>query len=256
MDAALAERTAVIFAIVSGGVIYSRKFYGTILDLGANAASPLLFPETVYNAPGSHLCALLGITGMSYTLVGDASVGISALKMAEQLLDAGEVDQCVVVGGEEVDWVLCEAYRHLRLTKKQASSARGMILAEGGAALVLKREGPLALEQIHDGVPFFARNEAGAAITQAIDAVVAGADLIVGSANGTFIDALEAEAIAQVNLPTVYPKQTLGEALGASALIQTIYAALALEKESLNAVAVSCLGLNQQASALRIGRAG
>lgn len=254
MDADSAERTAVIFAIVSGGVVYSRKFYETIVSQGANAASPLLFPETVFNAPGSHLCALLGITGMSYTLVGDATVGIAGLKLAEQLLETGDVDQCVVVGGEEVDWVLCEAYQHGRLSKREASSPKGMILAEGAAALVLKREGNLELEQIHDGIPFFARNEAGPAIARVIEATAPGAGLVVGSANGTFIDQLESAGIARVNIPAVYPKQSLGEALGASALIQTIYAALALEKESLDAVAVSCLGLNQQASGVRIRR--
>jgi len=247
MDAPTAERTAVIFAITSGGVIYSRKFYETIVNQGANAASPLLFPETVYNAPASHLSALLGITGMSYTLVGDASVGISALKFAEQLLESEAVDQCVVVGGEEVDWVLCEAYRKLRLT-----SPRGMILAEGAAALVLKREGSLTLERIHDGIPFFTRKEADPAIQQVVEEMVPGADLVVSSANGTFIDALEAKALAKQNLPVVYPKQSLGEAQGASALMQTIHAALALQRQSLKAVAVSCLGLNQQASGVRI----
>jgi 3-oxoacyl-(acyl-carrier-protein) synthase len=53
---------------------------------GASAASPLLFPETVFNAPASHLAAILGITGASYTLVGDGAVGVLALRMAEDLM--------------------------------------------------------------------------------------------------------------------------------------------------------------------------
>ena len=78
-DAEAAERTAIIFAISNGGVIYTKRFYHDIVESGAQAASPLLFPETVFNAPASHLAAILGITGASYTLVGDAAVGILAV---------------------------------------------------------------------------------------------------------------------------------------------------------------------------------
>jgi 3-oxoacyl-(acyl-carrier-protein) synthase len=65
------ERTALIFAISNGGVIYTKRFYSSIVQSGAQSASPLLFPETVFNAPASHLAAILGITGATYTLVGD-----------------------------------------------------------------------------------------------------------------------------------------------------------------------------------------
>ena len=81
-----AARTALIFAISNGGVIYTKRFYHDIVESGAQAASPLFFPETVFNAPASHLAAILGITGASYTLVGDGAVGILALKMAEDLM--------------------------------------------------------------------------------------------------------------------------------------------------------------------------
>ena len=80
LDAAAAERTALIFAISNGGVIYTKRFYHEIVESGAQAASPLLFPETVFNAPASHLAAILGITGASYTLVGDGAVGLARVE--------------------------------------------------------------------------------------------------------------------------------------------------------------------------------
>ena len=76
-----------IFAISNGGVTYTKRFYHEIVDTGAQAASPLLFPETVFNAPASHLAAILGVTGATYTLVGDGAVGLAAIKMAEELMD-------------------------------------------------------------------------------------------------------------------------------------------------------------------------
>ena len=57
----LGTTTAVVFAICSGGVNYTRRFYHEIVTLGARGASPLLFPETVYNAAASHLAALLNV---------------------------------------------------------------------------------------------------------------------------------------------------------------------------------------------------
>jgi 3-oxoacyl-(acyl-carrier-protein) synthase len=117
LDSATAERTAIIFAISNGGVVYTKRFYHEVVESGAQAASPLLFPETVFNAPASHLAAILGITGASYTLVGDGAVGLLALKMAEDLLLNPQLDRCLVVGSEEADWLLCDAYSRWRLLR-------------------------------------------------------------------------------------------------------------------------------------------
>ena len=86
------ERTAVVFAISNGGVIYTRRFYSEIVKAGAQSASPLLFPETVFNAPASHLAAILGICGASYTVVGDGAVGILALKLADDFCTNDQLD--------------------------------------------------------------------------------------------------------------------------------------------------------------------
>lgn len=245
MTPEVAARTAIIFAVADGGVVYTRRFYETIVTQGAQAASPLLFPETVYNAPASHLAAVLGITGMTYTLVGDATVGLAALKYAEQLLASSAVEHCLVVGGEEIDWVLCEAYRESRLA--------GATLAEGGAALVVSREGPWEL-RVHPGAPFFRRKEAGAALSRVLGEIDGNPRLVVASANGTWIDAVEETAIA-AHFPAaeiLRPKRSLGEAVGAGALMQCIVAALA--RESPGSAVVSCLGFNQQAAGAIITR--
>jgi len=131
----IAARTAIVLAVSNGGVVYTRRFYEQIAKGGASSASPLLFPETVYNAPASHLAAVLGIDGATYTLVGDNSIGLSALHFGAQLIALGEADHCLVVGSEELDWILCEAYRDWRLTRTP--------LAEGAGAILLARRGPL-----------------------------------------------------------------------------------------------------------------
>src|SRR3712207_4019232 len=124
-----------------------------------------LFPETVFNAPASHLAAILGITGASYTLVGDGAVGVLAIKMAEDLMEDPAVDRCLVVAAEEADWVLCDAYSRWRLLRKEppievfAQTARGTVLSEGAGALLVERaraearptDSSLLIEQIIAG---------------------------------------------------------------------------------------------------------
>ena len=243
----MAERTALVFSIANGGVIYTRKFYETIVTHGANAASPLLFPETVYNAPASHVAALLGITGMTYTLVGDSSVGIAALKFAEQLLETTDIDHCLVVGGEEIDWVLCDAYKTWRLP---------IVPAEGAAALVLGRTGKISLNAIHPGVPFFNQKDATQALRQVFhdlqpDGPV---ELAVCGGNGSQRNAAEQAAIEDFfpGTPTLFPKQSLGEPMGAGALIQTIHGVLTLQQRGARRGLISAPGLNQQAAGLLI----
>jgi hypothetical protein len=251
MTPEIAARTAVIFAISNGGVIYTRKFYDQIVKQGANAASPLLFPETVYNAPASHLAALLGIDGASYTLVGDSSVGLSALHFGAQLLALGGVDHCVIVGAEECDWILCEAYADWRLARTP--------LAEGAAAVVLARAGKYAIET-HPGVPFFRQRDAGAALERVLGDLLepAAPELVVSSANGMFVDRAEEHALAQraEGARILYPKRQLGEAPGASVLMQTALAAVALEQLGLRHALVPVVGFNQHASAAWLERRG
>lgn len=265
-----AARTAIVFAISSGGVIYTRKFYEQIVKQGANVASPLLFPETVYNAPASHLAAQLGIDGASYTLVSDSTVGLAALKFAEQLLATEDLDRVVVVGSEECDWILCEAYCDWRMARRSGSK-RGALLAEGAAAVVLAREGKVDL-QVHDGAPVFRQREAEAILTRiyADLSPSGGFDAVIGSANGSFVDAVEQRALAgcAANAAVYFPKRAWGEAFGASALLQTVVGALALQHGTLpgthvgakkiESVLVSALGFNQQAGGalLRLAESG
>jgi len=275
LDSEAAKRTALIFAVSNGGVVYTKRFYSDIAESGAQAASPLLFPETVFNAPASHLAAILGITGASYTLVGDGAVGTLALKMAEDLLSGDTLDYCLVVAAEEADWLLCDAYRKWRLLRPAPPievfqrPPRGTVLSEGAGALLLQSEGlvaasPICIEKIAGGSNFRKQREAGICLEQVFaELCVDPPDLVAASANGTFIDAAEQAAIRkyspEANVCAV--KRHLGESVGAGSLWQTIAAAQALitkqlpgdsNVETLQSALVSTCGLNQQIAGLRL----
>ena len=285
IDSQNAEKIALIFAISNGGVIYTKRFYRDIVNEGAQSASPLLFPETVFNAPASHLSAILGITGATYTLLGDGAVGVAAIKMAEDLMANEAIDHCLIVGTEELDWLLCDAYRRWRLLRAAppiepfSKQKRGMILSEGAGAILLAREGGFAIEFAHP-VGYFAKRAEAVEILKRIlrDLSLREIDLVVSSANGTFVDEAECRALKAVipNALVYTGKPALGESVGAAGLWQVILATQALRSAELppvlhadpaialplplsrtpmtgarRAIVLSC-GLNQQAAGLRL----
>jgi len=275
-------RLALIFAASNGGVIYTKRFYQGIVEAGAQSASPLLFPETVFNAPASHLAAILGINGASYTIVGDGAVGILAIKMASDLLEAQSLDFCLVVAAEEADWILCDAYRKWRLLKSQRpivpfrEPPLGTILSEGAGALLLARKGFARVVSIHAGGNFSHQRQAPHILGRILHDLRDPDACMIASANGTFVDLAESEAIRRISPEAVVysPKPALGESVGASAMWQIIVAAQALKMKRLppvlhsdhdaglrfstnstptgpSAIVLSC-GLNQQAAGLRL----
>ena len=280
-----AERIALIFAISNGGVTYTKRFYHEIVGTGAQAASPLLFPETVFNAPASHLAAILGVSGVTYTLVGDGAVGLAAITMAEQLLANETVDSCLVVGTEEIDWLLCDAYRRWRLLRSAPpiepfrKQNRGIILSEGAGAIVLTRNGSVTIERAHPGGHFGRRAEAKTILRRILqDLAQMEIDIVISSANGTFIDHAESEPLREIvpNALVYTGKPALGESVGAAGLWQIILAVQALRSKEVppvlhtdggvklrlshlrtpvasarRAIVLSC-GLNQQTAGLRL----
>ena len=273
---------ALVFAVSNGGVAYTKRFYHGVLESGAPAASPLLFPETVFNAPASHLAAILGIDGASYTVVGDGAVGILGIQMAKELLESGAARHCLVVGAEEADWVLCDAYHKWRLTRSSppiqpfSNPARGTILSEGAGAVLLSVNGNVKIDRVNAGGNFSHQRDAAKILAGILCDLQHRDACVIASANGTFIDAAERAAIeTDATDCFVYsPKPALGESVGASALWQVIAAACALERKQLPpllhagpdpkvrlpaaadkpgtaAVVLSC-GLNQQAAGLRL----
>jgi 3-oxoacyl-(acyl-carrier-protein) synthase len=246
----VASRIAVVYAVSDGGVVYTRRLYEQIVKGGANTASPLLFPETVYNAPASHLAAQLGIDGMSYTLVGDASAGIAAVRLGHDLLATSDIDRVLVVAAEELDWILCDAYSDWRLARTP--------LSEGAAAVLLTRDGQVVV-RTHGGLPLQKQSEASRLLQRTIDELPGAdrAEILVSPENGTFIDrAIQSSFCTRTDLETLRPKEQLGEMLGASGLLQVVIGALALRHSNCRSAVTPVIGFNHQVDLALIQRVG
>lgn len=137
----------IIFAVQNGSVNYSSRFFAEVLT-NPSLASPILFPETVFNAPSSHISSLLATPLQNYTLVSDSGGFLNAIELATQWLDSGNVSNCLIISAEEYDWLSAESLALFPGPK---------IATEGGAALLLKKiDSPhpsdICLEQVTNAV--------------------------------------------------------------------------------------------------------
>jgi hypothetical protein len=217
-------RLGIVVCVMAGSVNYSRRFYEEVLFDPATA-SPLIFPETVFNAPGSHLAAFLGANAASYTLVGDDGSFLQGLALAAQWLGDDKMDACIVIGAEETDWIVADAMKLFR---------RDAVHGAGAGAVLLKRNsgGALAeLSAVTDSFPF-TQTQCRA----------------------------DAARKMQAQLPNCAPdellgggeiKKILGAAFAASAAWQCVAVCEAIRQMKFSAANVSVVGANQQAIGAR-----
>ena len=112
-------KTGLIVAYSAGCLAYSRRFFEGIVKQGQRTASPALFPETVFNSPASHVATVLGLNGAAYALIGDETAWLAGLQTASVWLRQGRVEQALVLGVEEFDPVVLDAYRSARWLRRQ-----------------------------------------------------------------------------------------------------------------------------------------
>lgn len=240
-------RIGVIFTLTNGCVNYSNRFFGEALANPA-MASPILFPETVFNAPSSHISAMIGACGPNDTLVSDGAGFFSGMDLAAEWICRDEVDGCVVVAAEELDWLSAEALQFY---------SRHYIPSEGAGAIYLERAaGPARLLRLPDPVSLggTSRREAALEIRHALRQEDESSTLLVdGTVGIPRFDSPEEQAWSGWSGQRLSPRRTLGEAMGASAALQMVAAVAAVQSGNYRAAAVSAVGGNQQAAGALIG---
>jgi 3-oxoacyl-(acyl-carrier-protein) synthase len=241
-------RLGIVVCLQSGCVQYSCRFYDETLANPATA-SPLIFPETVYAAPASHVAALLENVALAYSLVGDPSVFLQGIALGAQWLAESRVDACLVIGAEETNWIIADALRHLD---------RRAIVAAGAGALCLCRDPKLSvgveLSAITDAHTFSARldrTQAAQAMRGQLDKNAPGKVLCDGIGNSPRADAVERAVWSDWTGSRVSPKQILGEGLMAAAAWQCVAACDALAEKRFAVANVSLIGSTQQAIGAR-----
>lgn len=256
------QRLGIVVCVMSGSVTYSRRFYDEVLRNPA-VASPVLFPETVFNAPASHLAAVLGSDGINYTLVGDPSAMAQGLALAGSWLLTGQADRVLVVGAEEPDWLTAEAWDLFGRPALASGGAGALLLAMPGNSTPMAVE----LHQVSEGFTHHgiasraqalraARRDLSESTSHAIAVAPARSLLVDGCTGAHRYDAGEAEVWSDWTGSRVSPKRVLGEGFAAGSAWQCVAAVEALRDDRADEAWVSIPGLSLAAACVRFCRAG
>ena len=244
------HRLGIIVGVHAASIRYSEKFFFEVLR-DATTASPVLFPETVINAPASHLAANINATRLTYSVLGDQTAFIQALAVAAGWLANNRVDIALVISAEETSWTVSATANFF---------SREVICSEGAGALCLTREpaeNAIELTAITDPAVFTHHDRTRAAQKVAAEFLPGSRDtLLCDSRTGCQRwDSAETAAWRDWQGPTLSPRETLGEGLSAATAWQFIAATERLRSARAKTAIISAAGSNQQAIAARLTRA-
>ncbi len=247
--ASSSSRLGIVVGVHAASIRYSEKFFFEVLR-DPTTASPLLFPETVINAPASHLAANINATHLTYSVLGDQTAFFQALAVAAGWLANNRVDIALVISAEETSWTVSATANFF---------SRHVICSEGAGALCLMREpGESAVEltAITDPAIFIDHNRTRAAQKVAAEFLPGTTDdLLCDSRTGCQRwDAAESNAWRDWQGPTLSPREILGEGLSAATAWQFIAAVERIRSGRAANAVISGAGSNLQAIAARLQR--
>jgi len=254
-DKALSPEATVIVAVSAGSITYSEQFFAPMARNKTELPFPQFFPETVFNAACSHLCAFLGHPGPSYALVGDATVGFEALALARDLILNCRTPECLVVVAEEISALqIAGVSRHVRIATADAPH-NGMVFAEGSCALRLAPDDPrdagcsriwgCSVEPARD-IPALGQN-----LKRQLSALRSGVSVpleLYGGWMGGPFDRLERAVASHFSPKTSTPFSEAGEAFPVSALWRMMEAC-----RSRSTVLLTTMGLHRRSAAALVG---
>jgi len=228
------------------GAIYNSIFgsLNTILEFAECLSedseiepSPLTFANTVLNACVGHLCIELGLKGVSTMMLGSNYIGY-----AMQLIQHGRAK--IVVGGglDEYNQELFETFTEREINVREGVST--IVLADEKNPDSFCEVIAYSEVNLNDHYCFDVQfkpdpNDIKKAINNVLTKANLAAkhiDVVITASDNQDFTSVEVSAIHSVlgeTIPTLHPKYTLGELLGASLGINITVGALILKKQKI-----------------------
>ncbi len=154
------SRVAVVFATGFGCVELTAAFYQSAAANGWSGTDPSTFPETLANAPASHVALFHNLRGPNITVGSKGFAGESALIQAASLLRHGQSDLAIVLAGDTLTRAVYEWYEAANLLSPSCYNSESLpedgsfVPSEGVTALVLEaagRRGVRSYAHLHSG---------------------------------------------------------------------------------------------------------
>jgi len=145
------SRIGVVLGSGFCGLSSSEEFHRGQVLKGFLDLNPMLFPNTVPNAPSSYVSIELGIEGVNSTLVQSFCTAEAAIFFACDQLRKGRADLILTGGVDELSEFLFRGFSELHLLATDGGNGErsrpydkmrnGLILGEGAGLLVIENEG-------------------------------------------------------------------------------------------------------------------
>ena len=245
------RKLGIIVCLQSGCVNYTYRFFDeTVKD--PTTASPLLFPETVFAAPASHVASLLGNAPLVDTLMGDPASFLQGLALGVEWLEEKRVEAVLVIGAEETNWLRADALWHLDHRAVISGGAGAVCLSlDPDFSIGVELE---AITSVHTYTTLNPRTKAARAMRAELPAASTEQLLCDGLDDRPRTDAAERAAWYDWTGPRVSLKRVLGEGLMAAGAWQCVVAGDAVAQGRCAAANVSLVGCNQHAIGARFVR--
>lgn len=124
------EKLALLTCVTHGALNYTEEFHTSLLTEEPGFQSPILFSDSVLNAPASNISLCFGIKGPVHTLVGSTTTAIKAFMLAAQMVNTSVVDKSIVAACEELNKLSLHYYRGQGIDQ----------IAEGAGAVILETD--------------------------------------------------------------------------------------------------------------------
>jgi 3-oxoacyl-[acyl-carrier-protein] synthase II len=243
-------RVGIVLGSFSAGVHATAEYLESYMRGGAAAAPALLFSNTVANASAS-ICGLeYGLRGPNSTITQKESSGLAAVAMADHLVRRSKASAMIAGGADDIfvhfyrvhDWfgVMSPNDGGEAGSRPFDRTRNGFVMGEGGFLVLLEDEDMcrarggrplarvLATASSASASPVNVWPSESAALERAMRAALEKAclspghvDVVYASANGTALDAVEAQAIRAVfgdrDVAVTSIKGAIGEFAAASA---------------------------------------
>lgn len=244
------SRVAILLGTSTAGADKTEVAYQHFVKHGALPEDYELWKHHTYGATLHVVRELTGATGPAWMISTACTSSAKPLGSAARLIEAGIIDAAIVGGVDTLCSMTLQGFHALSAlsterTKPFSKDRRGINIGEGGAFILLEREGPakawlMGVGESSDAYHLAAPHPEGAGAALAMQRALeqanidpAAVDFINAHGTGTGLnDAAESKAIAEIfppQTPVFSTKGFTGHTLGGAGATEVVFCLLSLE---------------------------